>query len=238
MKRKLLVYIIYSIASVSLLSGCGSTGEVVKTPPETSAVAAADTQKEDLIETGDSEEEPQGSVSDKPDIVWIGDSLTQGSTGEDNHNENNPQAPWRIHGEISGLNVAGAGFYGYHTHDIFWAYEEYNGLIDPDVTYVYWVGSNDCHDSPNDVKYVIEETDRFNERAGITRFIMLGTTNRGDMPEGSCDIFNKALSDHYGDKYLDILPYVEFGPDGVHLTEESYAAVASAVNDKLKAMGF
>ena len=114
----------------------------------------------------------------------------------------------------------------------------YNGIMDPDVVYVYWVGSNDCFDSPDNVKSVIEETDRFNDKAGITRFIMLGTTNRTDMPDSSCEIFNKALSEHYGDRYLDIIPYVEFGPDGVHLTEESYAAVAAAAHEKLKAMDY
>lgn len=171
--------------------------------------------------------------SDLPDIIWIGDSLTQGSLGDDNHNNNNPQAPWRVLGEISGLKVSGVGFYGYTTHNIFWAYSEYNGLRDPQVTYVYWVGSNDCHESPDNVKNVIEETDRFNANNGITDFLMLGTTDRSDMPAEYADSFNKALSDYYGDKYLDILPYVEYGPDGVHLTEESYAAVARAVYEKL-----
>ena len=168
-----------------------------------------------------------------PDIIWIGDSLTQGSLGDDNHNENNPQAPWRVLGEISGLKVNGVGFYGYTAHDIFWAYGEYNGIKDPQITYVYWVGSNDCHESPDNVKYVIEETDRFNANNGITDFLMLGTTRRGDMPAEYADSFNKALSDYYGDKYLDILPYVEYGPDGVHLTEGSYAAIARAVYEKL-----
>ena len=185
-----------------------------------------------LADPADQETEAQKN-SDLPDIIWIGDSLTQGSLGDDNHNNNNPQAPWRVLGEISGLKVIGVGFYGYTTHNIFWAYSEYNGLRDPQVTYVYWVGSNDCHESPDNVKNVIEETDRFNANNGITDFLMLGTTDRSDMPAEYADSFNKALSDYYGDKYLDILPYVEYGPDGVHLTEESYAAVARAVYEKL-----
>lgn len=172
------------------------------------------------------------------DVIWIGDSLTQGSLGDDNHNKNNPQAPWRVLGEISGKNVTGAGFYGYKTHDIFWAYGEYDGIKDPNITYVYWVGSNDFHDSPDNIKYVIEETDRFNSNAGITKYIMLGTTNRGDMDPNAYISINKGLEDYYGDRYLDIMPYVEFGPDGVHLTETSYRKIAGAVYDKLRSMGY
>ena len=203
-------------------------------PVEDDDKADETSMPEDENENTDSENEDvtEGS-NDKPEIIWIGDSLTQGSLGDDNHNENNPQAPWRVLGEISGRKVAGVGFYGYVTSDIFWAYGEYNGIKDPDIIYVYWVGSNDFYRSPDNVKNVIEETDRFNENAGITKFLMLGTTDRHDMDPKAYIPINKTLEEYYGDKYLDIIPYVEYGPDGVHLTEESYAAVAAAVNDKL-----
>lgn len=183
------------------------------------------------------EEQPQTDPN-KPVIVWIGDSLTQGSLGEDNRNENNPQAPWKVLRDICGLNVAGVGFYGFTAHDIFWAYSEYHGIKDPDIIYIYWVGSNDFFQSPDNVAQVIEETDRFNESVGITRFLMLGTTDRQDMHPETCPKVNRVLEDTYGDKYLDILPYVEYGPDGVHLTEKSYADVARAVYDKLKSLGY
>jgi lysophospholipase L1-like esterase len=49
---------------------------------------------------------------------------------------------------------------------------------------------------------------------------------------------NERLSEHYGDKYLDIMPYVEFVQDGVHLTEDSYRKVAEAVYEKLKSLGY
>lgn len=186
-----------------------------------------------------SSSEDSSSDSDKPwDVIWLGDSLTQGSLGDDNHNKDNPQAPWRVLGEISGRNVTGVGFYGYTAHDIFWAYGEYDGIKDPDITYVYWVGSNDFHDSPDNIKYVIEETDRFNANAGITKYLMLGTTNRGDMDPNAYIGINKGLEDHYGDRYLDIMPYVEFGPDSVHLTEASYRSIAEAVYNKLLSMNY
>lgn len=181
-----------------------------------------------------SDDTQQEQKKDIPDIVWLGDSLTQGSLGDDNHNQNNPQAPWRVLGEISGLNVAGAGFYGYTTHDIFWAYGEYNGIKDPDITYIYWVGSNDFYQSPDNIGSVIEEIDNFNRNVGITDFLVLGTTNRHDMDPNAYIPINKTFEETYGDKYLDIMPYVEYGPDGIHLTESSYAAIARAVYDKLK----
>ena len=67
---------------------------------------------------------------------------------------------------------------------------------------------------------------------------MLGTTNRSDMDPNAYIGINKGLEDYYGDRYLDIMPYVEFGPDGVHLTEASYRKIAGAVYDKLRSMGY
>ena len=171
---------------------------------------------------------------EKYEIIWLGDSLTQGSLGDDNHNENNPQAPWRVLKEISGRNVAGCGFFGYTAHDIFWTYGEYNGVKDPGIIYVYWVGSNDFHESPDNIKYVIEEIDRFNNNVGISRFLVLGTTNRHDMDPNAYIPINQCFAEYYGEKYLDIMPYVEFGDDGVHLTADSYHKVAEAVYAKLK----
>ena len=168
------------------------------------------------------------------DIIWLGDSLTQGSLGEDNKNENNPHAPWRVLGEISGLNVTGCGFYGHRACEIFWLYDKYNGVRDPRITYVYWVGSNDFFDSPDNIKNVIEEIDRFNENTGITKYLVLGTTNRGDMDPNAYIGINKVFEETYGDRYLDIMPFVEFGSDGVHLTEASYRKVAEAVWEKLR----
>jgi lysophospholipase L1-like esterase len=44
---------------------------------------------------------------------------------------------------------------------------------------------------------------------------------------------NRRFAEVYGNNYLDILP-VEYGYDGVHLTEASYRSVAEAVYDKLR----
>lgn len=172
------------------------------------------------------------------DIVWLGDSLTQGSLGPDNGNENNPQAPWRVLADLSGKNVDGWGLYGYNTHDILWVYSENGGIKDPAVTYVYWVGSNDFHDSPDNITNVMDEIDRFNTDGGITRYLVLGTTNRGDLEEGFEIPVNNAFAGRYGERYLDIMPYVEYGPDKIHLTEGSYRRIAEAVYDKLMSLGY
>ena len=150
-------FLIVFIALVFALGGCaGQTGSAAKTenpePDETitetseeaksdiSATAEENSEddKTDVADENEStdvvdEENATAEDADKPQIVWIGDSLTQGSLGDDNHNMDNPQAPWRVLGEISGWDVSGAGFSGYKTHAIFWAYGEYNGMKDPDI---------------------------------------------------------------------------------------------------------
>lgn len=172
-------------------------------------------------------------TTDFSGVVWIGDSLSQGSLGDNNFNKNNPQAPWRVLGDISGWEVWGAGFYGYNTSDILWAYSEYNGIRDPGYIYVFWVGSNDFRESPDNVDSVIEQTDSFITNNSIDKYLILGTTNRGDMDPNAYIGINRRLSERYGDRYLDIMPYVKYGYDGVHLTEDSYAAIAEAVYQKL-----
>ncbi|MCR5421683.1 MAG: hypothetical protein K6E98_11805 [Lachnospiraceae bacterium] len=171
--------------------------------------------------------------SDFPPIIWIGDSLTQGSLGDDNGNENNPQAPWRVLKEISGWNVKGYGYYGYNTHDILWAYGEYGGIKNPEYIYIFWVGSNDFYESPANISKVIEEIDKFIANVKIDKYLVLGTTNRGDMAPDAYKSINSEFDNKYGNNYLDIMPYIKYGPDNIHLTEESYKEVAEAVYDKL-----
>ena len=93
--------------------------------------------------------------------------------------------------------------------------------------------SNDFHDSPDNVGNVIEQTDSFIANNDIDKYLILGTTNRGDMDPNAYIGINSRLSGKYGDRYLDIIPCVKYGYDGVHLTEESYRAVAEAVYKKL-----
>ena len=167
-------------------------------------------------------------------VVWLGDSLTQGSLGDDNGNVDNPQAPWRVLKEISGYDVEGFGYYGFYTHDILWKWGNDGGEKDPDTVYVFWVGSCDFRESQGAVTTVIKEIDTFLRNGHLDKYIVMGTTPREELGVSGARNVNQKLEDKYGDKYLDILPYVVFGPDNLHLTESSYRAIAEVVYNKLK----
>ena len=205
------------LINISFISACAGTGS-----------ASSGNQEADMTPM----EEPKDA--DFPPVIWIGDSLTQGSLGDNNFNENNPQAPWRVLADISGWDVSGVGLYGFKTDDIFWTYSEYDGIKDPSYIYVFWVGSNDFYESPDNIHKVIEETDTFMNNAGINKYLILGTTNRGDMDPDAYIGINKVFEETYSPNYLDIMPYVEYGPDNIHLTEGSYRDIAEAVYKKLK----
>ncbi|MBR5407353.1 MAG: hypothetical protein IK111_06875 [Lachnospiraceae bacterium] len=174
------------------------------------------------------------SPSEPLRVVWLGDSLTQGSLGDDNGNVDNPQAPWRVLKEISGYDVEGFGYYGFYTHDILWKWGNDGGEKDPDTVYVFWVGSCDFRESQGAVTTVIKEIDTFLRNGHLDKYIVMGTTPREELGVSGARNVNQKLEDKYGDKYLDILPYVVFGPDNLHLTESSYRAIAEVVYNKLK----
>lgn len=171
-------------------------------------------------------------------VVWIGDSLTQGSRGDDNGNVNNPHAPWRVLASMCKTPVEGYGYYGLNTHDILWKYGYEGGIKEPAWCYIFWVGSNDFRDSPDSVGMVEQEIDNFLEAGGIGRYLVLGTTSRVEIRDNNKYIeINNDMAQHYGEHYLDIMPYVEFGKDDLHLTKKSYKEVAKAVFVKLNKMG-
>ncbi len=167
-------------------------------------------------------------------VVWLGDSLTQGSLGDDNNNENNPQAPWRVLMDLSGYDVEGFGYFGLYAHDILWKWGDEGGVKDKDTVYIFWVGSCDFRDSADNVSKVIDEIDTFLRNGYLDRYLVLGTTDRPELGREGAIKVNDAFRERYKDKYLDILEYVEYGPDNLHLTEASYHDIAEAVYDKLK----
>ncbi|MCR5232363.1 MAG: hypothetical protein K6E53_00415 [Lachnospiraceae bacterium] len=196
--------------------------------------SSSDTTEETLPPAASNAETVYKGEKDHVDVVWLGDSLTQGSLGWDNNNKDNPQAPWRVLADISGWNVTGAGYFGYKTDDIFWSYTEFGGVKDPSSIYVFWVGSNDFAQSVDNIVPVMDSIDHFMEIDGLKKYLVLGTTNRGDMDPNAYKGINEHFEKKYGDNYLDIMPYVEYGPDNIHLTENSSRAVAEAVYNKLK----
>ena len=217
-----------------------------------------DAETSEPVETSESVETSEPAESSGGTIVWLGDSLTQGSLGDDNDNFAN--APYLRLAELSRRNVEGYGFYGYNTHDIFWVYSDEaheNQRKDPNKTYIFWVGSNDwvVNGVANDnAAPVISEIDRFVASGGINNFLVLGTTARHELrsdsegTEGAAEAetnvyetINSQLREHYGIRYLDVNPAIPisggYGPDNVHLTQQSYDDVADLVDRKLKELG-
>ncbi len=213
---------------------------------ETESAETETAEKTDAPEADTSDtEESSGAKADAQPIVWLGDSLTQGSLGDDN--DNLPNAPYEKLKKLTGVPVEGVGLYGYNTHDIFWVYTDstqMNRTIDPKKTYIFWVGSNDWvkQEGVNtDTSGVIAETDRFLSLEGaVDNYIVIGTTARyelGDMYK----TINKSLADKYGKHYLDVIDVIGkdgYGPDKIHLTQKAYDAVAQAVYEKLKELGY
>ena len=223
---------------------------------EENADIQADTNAQKDADTGINEGKKSGSTQSAA-VVWLGDSLTQGSLGHENDNLAN--APYVKLSEISGFNVEGYGFYGYKTHDIFWVYtdeEHENQKKDPGKIYVFWVGSNDWvidGITNDDAESVINEIDSFVNGGGITNYLVLGTTARYELRSdyagygkaanlnAGTDVYkviNDKLKAHFGDKYLDVNEVIPldtgYGPDNIHLTQESYDAVARLVYEKLR----
>ncbi|MCR4654713.1 MAG: hypothetical protein K5770_00560 [Lachnospiraceae bacterium] len=188
-------------------------------------------------------------LSGKPvGIVWLGDSLTQGSLGDMDDNLDN--APYV---KLQGLCgdrafVEGFGYYGFVSDDIFWRYgHDYTGgeAKNPEKVYVIWVGSNDfalAQDKSTVVPKVEAEIDKF-VGDKISKYIVLSHLPRAEsMPGDWYKEINAELKAHYKDRFLDITSCAGipdgFLPDKVHLTQESYDNVAGAVYSKLLEMGY
>ncbi len=201
-----------------------------------------------VSELGKSTEE----VKDTQTIVWLGDSLTQGSLGD--RNDNIPNAPYeKLKKLVAPVRVEGYGLYGYDTHYIFDTYYIYKGYIDEynnyqgvDInnTYIIWVGSNDWVNAGQanaETQPVIDEIDKFLTGYGeVKNYIIIGTTSRHEMGDLYKSI-NNDLKEHYGEHFLDIINIIDeygYSEDRVHLSQASYDAVAEAVFQKLEALGY
>ena len=220
--------------SLGFLAGCSGEKNEPATVTQETAVKPAQGVAGKKIK-------PKAANPNAQPIVWIGDSLTQGSLGGDG--DNLPNAPYEKLKKKVSVPVEGYGLYGCNTHDIFWAFMDsghYNQTIDPKKTYIFWVGSNDwvIDGTPNfDTSGVIAEIDRFLALEGtVNNYIVIGTTARyelGDMYK----TINASLANKYGIHYLDVIDVIGpngYGPDKIHLTQKAYDAVANAVYKKLK----
>ena len=219
--------------------GGTSETDAKETADETAEVPAEDS--EDTTTAGPDDDTP---VKGQP-IVWLGDSLTQGSLGDDN--DNLAGAPYEKLKTLVDVPVEGHGFYGWNTHDVLWAYtakEQLGQIADPHKTYIFWLGSNDwvVDGEPNtDTAPVIKEIDRFLHLEGnIPNYIVIGTTSRHRLKDLYLPI-NADLEEHYKEHYMDVIDIINwygYSPDKTHLSQECYDAVAEAVYEKLKDLGY
>ncbi|MCR5301635.1 MAG: SGNH/GDSL hydrolase family protein [Lachnospiraceae bacterium] len=212
-----------------------------ETPAADEAPAAEETPAADETPVT---EETASPKSDAKGIVWLGDSLTQGSLGHNNDNLAN--APYERLKKKVNVPVEGYGFYGYKTHDILWVYtdsDHMNQTIDPDKIYIFWVGSCDWAndgDPNSDTAPVINDVDRFIAEGGIDKYIMIGTTSRHILGDLYVPI-NNDLKAHYGEHYMDVIDLINqygYSEDNTHLSQASYDAIADAVFEKLKSLGY
>ena len=211
--------------------------------PDTEEAAKPDNEADGSKE--DTSEEGSADAGSDRTIVWLGDSLTQGSLGEDNDNVKN--APYVKLRSLVKNKVEGYGFYGHKTHDIFWLYRDeghFNQSVDPGKIYIFWVGSCDwCPDDGENTNTapVISEIDNFLAAGPVKDYIVIGTTQRWRLGLDRAKIINADLQAKYGSHYIDVIDIIAangFSSDNTHLSQASYDAIAAAVCNKLKALGY
>lgn len=228
---------------------------------EATVVTVEDSVVEDIQEqeenTGEETEqsveqgEPELSENEKnPTIVWLGDSLTQGSLGDEY--DNLIGAPCVILMNNYNLNVEGYGFYGNNTGAVLWRYTDEtqeNQVRDPAKVYIFWLGSNDwvIDGQPNtDAESVITRLDDFISYGKIDKYIIMGTTARYELRvqesgKPMYEIINDKLENHYKNHYMDVIDIIGddgYGPDEIHLKAKTYEDVAQMVYNKLIEMGY
>ncbi|MCR5107952.1 MAG: hypothetical protein K6B28_07280 [Lachnospiraceae bacterium] len=207
---------------------------------------------EDEGNTKDNDQSGAGLKGSTPTIVWLGDSLTQGSLGD--MDDNLPNAPYEKLKQLSGANVEGYGYYAFKTEEILWSYTAENvanQVPDPEKIYVFWVGSNDFvhvgSSTNTDVDFVADQIDKFVTNNALDKYIVLGTTSRWELRENEehprqSDIINRLMSERYGDRFLNVDTILNddtsYVFDSIHLTQEAYDGVAALVYEKLKSMGY
>ncbi|MCR5831061.1 MAG: SGNH/GDSL hydrolase family protein [Lachnospiraceae bacterium] len=237
------IEVVSNIEPVKETQETAETSDTVE-EPEASEVS----EISEAADTADEIEKPEVPDTSDPKtkaIVWLGDSLTQGSLGD--NNDNLPGAPYETLKKFVNVPVEGYGLYGTNTHDIFWAYRDedhFNQKVDPDKTYIFWVGSCDwCPDEGANANTapVIAEIDNFiAQNGGVKNYIVIGTTSRHRLGDLYIPI-NKDLAAHYGQHYMDCIDIINqygYSPDRTHLSQATYDAVAKAVYEKLKTLGY
>ncbi|MFH0945054.1 MAG: sulfatase/phosphatase domain-containing protein [Planctomycetota bacterium] len=181
------------------------------------------------------------------DLVFIGDSITQGFEGAG-------AGLWeQYYGERRAVNL---GFSGDRTEHLLWRLQ-YGNLkgIEPKAA-VVMIGTNNTGHSMQDPEEVAagirEVLDLIQEKSPQTRVLLLGIFPRGRTPDDLGRINNEMINQiirRFADervRYLDIGPvFLEADgtlsekvmPDALHLSEEGYRRWVEAIEPALKAWG-
>ncbi len=253
MKRKVYTVSLILVIAMLLCSCSASSDEkVVATddvkPEAPAQVITVDNELEENAANAPavkSSKKKTSNVKANQPIVWLGDSLTQGSLGHENDNIQN--APYeRLKAKVS-VPVEGYGCYAYETGAILWMYgadQWFKQERDPNKTYIFWVGCNDWANrgaTDEITNEVMADVDNFLTKDGIVipNYIFIGTTNRHEYRDQTKTI-NQKLKAHYKEHYLDVADVIgnEYVADQVHLTQKGYDAVADAVYKKLLQLGY
>lgn len=180
------------------------------------------------------------------DLVFIGDSITQGWEGEG-------KEVWQNH--YAGRKALNAGISGDRTQHVLWRLE--HGNIDglhPKLA-VIMIGTNNTHNTDNTSEQIAEGitaiVHELRTRLPQTRILLLGVFPRGERPNPQCEKINQVnaiiskLDDGKNINYLDIGKKFlsedgsiskEIMPDSLHLSPKGYTIWADAIEAKVEAL--
>lgn len=189
------------------------------------------------------------SANELADILFVGDSITQGWEGAG-------REVWqKYYADRRALNL---GFSGDRTEHALWRLEKgnFNAVTDPKVA-VVMIGTNNTghsHQSPVETAAGIDKVvDKLRERFPNVKILLLGVFPRGAVPEDPLRQLNRGineriakLDDRPGITYLNIAEVFldgqgklskEIMPDLLHLSPKGYALWADAMENQLVELG-
>ena len=225
-------------ASASALQPPAQSG-----PPSDTAITPADRNGESWWKARH-EHVLKANMSGDVDLLFIGDSITQGWEG-------NGKEAWARH--FAPLHAANLGFSGDRTQHVLWRFDhgELDG-IHPKAA-VVMIGTNNSNGSDNSADEIAEGIKavvaRLHEKLPQTQVLLLAIFPRGEHPNPQRDKIAAVnaqiakLDDGKTVHYLDIGPKFlesdgsiskEIMPDSLHLSPKGYALWTEAVEPRVR----
>lgn len=235
-----------SIAVVAglFLAGCATPPPIPPVPPAAKALHTEPGPEWWMIRhEGFNQQAQKGGF----DVLFVGDSITQGWSGAG-------RTAWAR--EIAPLKAANFGIGGDRTEHVLWRFEHGNldGALQPKVM-VIMLGTNNTgrrQDKPEEIAAGVGAIlKKFHARFPQAKILLLGIFPRGataqDPLRQNNEATNKLLAQyagHWNIRYLDLGPKFlaadgtlspEIMPDRLHLSPKGYQIWADAVVPELKA---